>query len=351
MNDGAQALFLNAIPLLALSALYLAATLALVPTLWRERARIRDVDLALVLVYPSLAAAGAILGLLVLADGEPIAGSPLISLAAIVAGAIPALSFFERGRDRGRVVTGARLAREADQLSRRDRERGALVAFTDALGGAADAGAVAQLLVEESTALLGVEFGSLTLIHGSRARGLVALLDGEEVPWWRELDLDLDDPSAIASVAFEAAPFTVYDIESSPAVNQEVAATLGAKSGLWLPLVAGGSVLGVLALATTTRRRAFAPDEVALVQALASEAALALERALSGSALADALAREHLVGRIAHRVRSDLDLDSVLATATEEAAAPSGRRPRSAASRTARSRSRPRTSPRATTGP
>jgi len=320
VTEEAQALFLNAIPLLALSALYLAATLALAPGLWRDRSRLRDVDVALALVYPGLAVAAAILGALVLADREPLAESPLIALAAIVAAGVPALAMLARG-GRG----GAGVPRRGGDGEHRRRAHGhdhdALTAFTGAMTRADDEDAVALLLVRESVERLGVEFGSLTLVDHGRARGLLALLDGEELPWWRELDLDLDEPSAIASVTFEAAPFTVFDVESSPAVNQRIASSVGATSGLWVPLVAGGRVVGVLALATTRERRAFTAEETSLAQALASEAGLALARARSGSALADALAREHLIGRIAQKVRSDLDLDAVLATATEEAAA------------------------------
>lgn len=325
VSEEAQAIFLNAIPLFALSALYLAATLALVPTFLRERAETRDVDLALALVYPSLALAGGILGVLVLADGRPLGGRPWIALAAVVAALVPALSILARGADRSLILTGPRRTREAEERTlAHERERSTVAAFTAALTRAEDADAVARLLIEQGTSLLHVEFGALTLVEGSRARGLLALLEGEEVPWWREVDLDLDEPSAVATAVFDAAPFAVYDVESSPVVNQEVAAAVGAKSGLWVPLVAGGRVFGVLALVTTLERRAFSTEDTALAQSLAAEAGLALERARSGSALADALARERVVGRIAQKVRSELDLGAVLATAVGETGSATG---------------------------
>jgi PAS domain S-box-containing protein len=325
VSEEAQALFLNAIPLLALSALYLAATLALVPTFLRERAETRGVDLALALVYPSLALAGGILGGLVLVEGRPLAGQPWIALAAIGVALVPALAILARGADRTVILTGARRTREAEERTlAHERERTAVAAFTGELTRVEEADAVARLLIEQATSLLHVEFGALTLVEGPQARGLLALLEGEEVDWWRELELDLDEPSAVATAVFDGGPFAVYDIGSSPVVNQEVAAAVGAKSGLWVPLVAGGRVIGVLALVTTQARRAFSPQETALAQSLAAEAGLALERARSGSALADALARERLVGRIAQKVRSELDLRAVLATAVEETAAATG---------------------------
>jgi PAS domain S-box-containing protein len=325
VNEEAQAIFLNAIPLLALSGLYLAATLALVPTFLRERAETREMDLALALVYPSLALVGGILGVLVLVSGEPLAGRPWASLAAIVVGLVPALAILARGADRGLILTGPRRTREAEERTlAHERERSAVAAFTVELTRAEDPETVARLLVEQSTALLRVEFGALTLVEGGRAHGLLALLDGGEVDWWRELDLDLAEPSAISSAVFDGAPFAVYDVGTSSIVNKEVAAAVGAKSGLWVPLVSGGRVFGVLALVSTSVRRAFTPEETALAESLAAEAGLALERARSGSALADALARERLIARIAQRVRSEFDLASVLATAVEETGTATG---------------------------
>ena len=317
MNEETQALFLNAIPLLALAALYAAATAALLPALWRERSRIREVDLALVLVYPSLAVVGAIAGVLVLVTREPLAGHPWLGLGAIVAALVPALSLLVRGRERTLIVPPPR--RPRDPGAGVERERTAATAFTGALTRAEDVEAVARLLVEEAAGALDVDFGSLTLVDGRRAHGLFALHDGAEALWWRELEFDLDEPSAIASAVFEAAPFAVFDIATSPAVNQDVARAVGARSGLWVPLVAGGRVTGVLALVATRERRTFTAEEIAVAQGLAAEAGLALGRARSGSELADALARERLVSRVAQRVRAELDVAAVLEAAVEEA--------------------------------
>jgi PAS domain S-box-containing protein len=322
VNEEAQAIFLNAIPLLALSALYLAATAVLAPALWRERGRLHDAELALALVFPSAAFAGGIIGMLVLVSGRPLASNGWVGLVAILAAFIPALVFLAVRGDVA--LKGGRRALDAQGRDRLVRERGGASAFTGELSRAPDVEAIARLLVERTALLLGVEFASLTLVEGGRARGVLGLLEGEEVPWWHELDLDLDEPSAIASAVFEAAPFAVYDVGLSPHVNREIAQTVGAKSGVWIPVVADGRVIAVLAVATTRSRRAFSPEEVSLVQGLAAEAGLALERARSGSALEEALARERLVARVSHKVRSELDVESVLATAVEETAAAVG---------------------------
>jgi PAS domain S-box-containing protein len=325
VTEEAQALLLNAIPLLALSALYLAATLAMAPAFLRERAEMRQIDLAVALVYPALALAGAILGVVVLVTREPLGGNAWLSFAAILVGLVPALSVLAKGSERSLFLTGARRARDAETRTlAHERERAAVAGFTAELTRAEGVEAVARLLVEHGARVLEVQFAALTLVDEGRARGLLAQLDGTEVGWWRDLDLGLQEPSAISSVVFDAAPLAVYDVESSSVVNQEVAAAVGAKSGLWVPLVAGGRVFGVLALVATDARRAFTSEETALAQSLAAEAGLVLERARSGSALADALAREQLVARIAHRVRSEFDLAAVLATAVEETGTSTG---------------------------
>ena len=62
----------------------------------------------------------------------------------------------------------------------------------------------------------------------------------------------------------------------------------------------------------------FDGDELSLLQALAAEAALALDRTRSADALAEALERERLIASIGRKVRSELDLDAVLRVAVKE---------------------------------
>ncbi len=94
---------------------------------------------------------------------------------------------------------------------------------------------------------------------------------------------------------------TVYDTASSPLIKQPVAEAIGAHSAAFVPLVSGERVIGVLAIATTHERRAFSPEELGPLRTLASEAAVALERARSASALQEALERERLVSSIAQQ--------------------------------------------------
>ena len=115
-------------------------------------------------------------------------------------------------------------------------------------------------------------------------------------------------------------PLAVFDADASPLVNRRLVERTGAKSAAFIPLVAEGRVLAVLAVASTSARRMFTTDDLALLQSLANEAALALDRLRSAAALADALERERVIGRIAAKFRTQLDLDSVIRVAVEETA-------------------------------
>jgi two-component system, OmpR family, phosphate regulon sensor histidine kinase PhoR len=212
---------------------------------------------------------------------------------------------------------------QASAAELRRRELESIEAISVAIARAGDAESVARVLLDEIASLLGVEFAGLTLVDEglSEARGLLARRDGEDFDYWQDLRFDLRrEPSGIATAAFEVAPVTVYDTASSPLIKQSVAEAVGARSAAFLPLVSGERVIGVLAIATTGERRAFSTEELGPLRTLASEAAIALERARSASALQDALDRERLVSSIARKVRSELDLEAVVRVAIEELA-------------------------------
>jgi PAS domain S-box-containing protein len=321
VSSANQAVFLNAIPLLAVAALYLGAAALLAPTYWRERLRTRELEFALALVFPFGGAACAIVGALVLVEQEPLAGNAWVSFAAILLALVPGLVFFARAGDRAIFLAAPRLAREAaERTVAEERLRERVTAFTTELARRSDEESVARLLLEYVVDLLPVEFASLSLIEGREAKGLLARLGQEELAWWRELRLDLEsEPSAIASAAFEAAPFTVYDVSTSSHVSHRIADRVGAKSGVWVPLVSGETVVAVLAAATTRHQHAFTGEEIRLLQELAAETANALERSRSAAALGEALERERLVAELSRRLRAKPDLDAAMRLAVEEA--------------------------------
>jgi PAS domain S-box-containing protein len=196
----------------------------------------------------------------------------------------------------------------------------AIASLSSRLVRAKDKQAVARILMESCFSLLSVDFAAVALVSEDArgATGLLAMTEDGEVDWWTQVTLDFDsEPSGIASAVFEGGPVVVYDVASSKQVNPRLAERVGGKSAVFVPLVTEEKVAAVLVIVTTQAPRVFTGDELSLLQALAAEAALALDRARSADALADALERERLVASIGRKVRSELDLDAVLRVAVE----------------------------------
>jgi PAS domain S-box-containing protein len=312
----------NAIPLLLLAGAYMLVAVALVPAVWRDRAGSHPIDVAMLAIFPALAFSATALGISVVRDRRPLGGQLWLSFVAALVALLPASLLLTRWSERGMLVSRVRRVREAEELvSLRDRELEAVHELSTALVRARDVEAAARPLTGSVHDLLGADFVAVALIDEERteARGVLGELHGEDVGWWRELRLDLvHEPSGIASAAFEATPIAIYDVESSRLVSKRLAERTGARSGIWVPLIAEERVVGVLVVASTGAKRAFTPDEVALLEALAGETALALDRLRSSSALADALERERAIAAIARRVRSELSSDAVVDIATSE---------------------------------
>ncbi len=322
MSQTTEAVLLNGVPLLLLAAAYAAVTGAILPVLWRERRRAYVIDWAVLLVFPGIAVAAGIFGVLVVDEQRPFGGHLWLALAASLAALAPAALLLARWRDRAMVVGGIGRTREAEaRASVRDRELETVADISNALARAGSPVDAARPLVRRVTGLLGVGFAGVVAVDdaGEAATGVYAELNGEPAAWWADVTVDLrNEPSGIASAVFDAAPVTVYDIGSSPRVSPRLAAQVGAHSGAWVPMIADERVIGVLVFASTDAKRTFPADELAVLQAIASEAALALERIRSATALSDALAREQLIGEVARRIRTQLDPDAVLSVARDE---------------------------------
>ena len=184
----------------------------------------------------------------------------------------------------------------------------------------ADVEGVARTLLDELATLFDVGFVALTFVSEDRreAAGYLARADGKDVDWWRDLRLDLEhEPSGVASAVFEATAFTVYDTQTSGVVSRRLAEAVGAKSAAFVPLLVEERVIAVISVANL-EPRLFSNEDLVVMQTLASEAAVALERLRASIALEEALTRERLLASIARRLRSELDLQSALKGAAEE---------------------------------
>jgi PAS domain S-box-containing protein len=214
--------------------------------------------------------------------------------------------------------SGARQSREPGTT----REFESVRRVADEFARTADVEGMARTLLDEFAELFDVGFTALTFVSddGREAAGYLARSGGEDLDWWRELRLDLErEPSGIASAVFEATAFTVYDTESSGVISPRLAAAVGAKSAVFVPLLVRERVTAVISVATLDERRVFSKDDIAVMQTLASEAAVALERLRASVALEEAvraneeqLAQQGALLRAAHVLSSELDLPVVL---------------------------------------
>jgi len=203
----------------------------------------------------------------------------------------------------------------------RERELVSLRRIASDLARAGDVEAVVRTLLDEIASLFEVGFVALTFVSedGREASGFLARSHGEDVDWWRDVRVDLgNEASGIASAVFEAAAFAVYDVAGSSRVSARLAEAVGAKSAAYIPLVSEERVIAVISVATTDDFHAFSTDDLAAMQALASEATIALERTRSALALRDALERERLLASIARRLRTELDLRAALDATVEQ---------------------------------
>jgi PAS domain S-box-containing protein len=214
---------------------------------------------------------------------------------------------------------GARQGRRAST----ERELESISRFADELARSTDVEGVARTLLDELAALFDVGFVALTFVSDDarEAFGYLARSLGEDVEWWREMRLDLErEPSGIASAVFEATALTVYDTQSSGVVSRKLAEAVGAKSAAFVPMLVQDRVTAVISVATLDEPRVFSNEDLAVMQTLASEAAVALEQLRTSLALEEALTRERLLASIARRLRSELDLPTALAGAAKATA-------------------------------
>jgi PAS domain S-box-containing protein len=223
------------------------------------------------------------------------------------------------------VVVRARIVRRrpAAIAPERERELQSLRRITGELSRTSDTAGVARALLDEIGSLFDVGFAALTFVSedAREASGFLARARGRDVDWWPDVRLDLrTEPSGVASAVFEAASFAVYDVGSSPRVSARLAREVGAKSAAFVPLVSDDRVIAVISVAATDVHRAFSASDLSVMQTLASEATIALERTRTAIALGDALARERLLAGIGRRLRSELDLDAALETTVGETA-------------------------------
>jgi len=211
--------------------------------------------------------------------------------------------------------------RRSAAISESERERASLRRVAAELARTSDVEGVARALLDEIGSLFSVDFAGLSFVSedGGEASGYLARSQGADVDWWSDVRIDLErEASGIATAVRNVEGFAVEDVGDS-SISPRLVASIGARSAAFIPLASADGVIAVILVATSGGRRAFTADELTLMQTLASEATIALERTRSTIALAEALDRERLVLSIGRRLRTELDLGDALQAAVAEA--------------------------------
>ena len=112
----------------------------------------------------------------------------------------------------------------------RERELESLRRIAGELARTSDVEGVARALLDEIGSLFSVGFVSLAFVSedAREASGFLARANGKDVGWWPDIRVDLvREPSGIASAAYEASSFAVYDVSGSTRVSSRLAAEVG----------------------------------------------------------------------------------------------------------------------------
>jgi PAS domain S-box-containing protein len=321
VSDEAQTI-LHAVPLLALAVLYGLVSILLGISLVRER-RTSWLGVGIWLLFALVAAFAGLLGGLAVVDQNAFEDEPTwLVIGGAVAVTIPGLIMLMGGRDRSLLFAARRRVREAEErATERGREAEAISRLSATLSRTHTAGEAVESLFDEVEALLEPDALLLARVDEETRRAAGFASRGVDEEWWNSVSLHLDeDTGALVDVARTREPIAIYDVPSSPIVNRPLAEAVAAKSAAFIPLISEGQVAGVLVVVSRGAHRVFADSEVDVVRGMASEAASAVSRTRSSEALRAALERERLVAEIGRRVRSELDLDTVLQVAVEETA-------------------------------
>jgi len=183
--------------------------------------------------------------------------------------------------------------REAQAAAGRQLERlQTITRITERLLAATEFSAVLRVVVEAAARLCGGTGAMVGLLDESGERWTTAAAEGVSREYFEHFAGPATDdgflmslavhtaPTATRQALMQRAPVVVEDYANWPTPNrvQQDAIALGVRAFVVAPLLVGGEPIGALEV-NDTEPRAFAPDDVALVQALADQAALAIQHA------------------------------------------------------------------------
>lgn len=203
-------------------------------------------------------------------------------------------------------------AMHVGELQRRRREAEQVEEIGRVLTSSLDPKEVLAKVIAAVNAVLKVDGASVWLCEGPSENVLKLAASGGQI----ELPLDLEwefGEQLSSSLLLNRKPLVVDDLAASPHVPEPLRSHLPGGSGVGVPLVVAGEVIGVLA-AGSRHPRHFGDDDTAVLQRLASQVSVALENARLHSNLQALSLTDPLTG-LPNRRRLQIHLDKEVAAA------------------------------------
>jgi len=132
----------------------------------------------------------------------------------------------------------------------------------------------------------------------------------------RRASVTADTPSVVGHVLSTGVLYAANNVDQDAYYQADPLLT-DTKSELGIPLIVAGRIIGVLDL-HSAKPNAFGSDEIAIIQTLSGQLAVAVQNARLFSQVSQRAERERKVVEITSRIRSTNDISSILQTAVSE---------------------------------
>jgi GAF domain-containing protein len=185
-----------------------------------------------------------------------------------------------------------------------------------------DLQAVFDVVVDNARQLCGGDFGYLFRREGDRFQ-MMASSGGtpELVEYERGHPTPLDATTLIGRAALTRGTVHIPDFFTEPGYSWKVNIESGVHTGLAVPIFSGGEVVAVVGVARF-EVKPFLLEEIRLVETFADQAAIAMENARLFGETKESLEQQTALAEVLGTIsQSAFDLDTVLETITERAAA------------------------------
>src|SRR5579875_2128796 len=161
-------------------------------------------------------------------------------------------------------------------------ESAVLLEIAQAAGSTLELHEVLERVVERTARLTGADRCSLWLLDGTRDLLLPAAIYGIDPTFaarWKRKILSIKDERLSQEAITTGQPVVVLDAATDPRTDKKAVDFFGDKSILVVPLASKGRVIGTLFLNHISRPYWYSSQEIAIIQAIASQAAVAIENA------------------------------------------------------------------------